>query len=94
MDAAAVRLTRREQELLPLLARGLCNRGIAEQLSSGTRTVEMHIAKLLRKSMLGNRARIAAWSRSKVSPKYTQNDDKSRRNCDLTGPPNVTNNAI
>lgn len=61
-DAVTVRLTRREQEFLPLLARGLSNRGIAEQLCISTRTVEMHIANLLRKLMLENRAQIAAWA--------------------------------
>ena len=59
---AIVHLTRREQEFLPLLARGLANRGIAEQLSISTRTVEMHIANLLRKLNLGNRAQVAAWA--------------------------------
>lgn len=57
-----VRLTRREQELLPFLARGIANRAIAERLSISARTVEMHIANLLGKLELENRAQIAAWA--------------------------------
>jgi non-specific serine/threonine protein kinase len=57
-----VRLTRREQELLPYLARGMSNRAIAAHLSISARTVEMHIANLLGKLALSNRAQIAAWA--------------------------------
>lgn len=55
-------LTRREREILPLLARGFSNRAIADDLSIGTRTVETHVANLLAKLELENRAQVAAWA--------------------------------
>jgi predicted ATPase/DNA-binding CsgD family transcriptional regulator len=58
----AVALTRRERELLPWLARGLSNRAIAEELRIGARTVEMHVANLIGKLELENRAQVAAWA--------------------------------
>jgi DNA-binding NarL/FixJ family response regulator len=56
-DAA---LTRREQEVLPLVARGLSNRQIAKELSIGERTVEGHVANILSKWGLTTRTQIAA----------------------------------
>ena len=56
-------LTRREQELLPLLARGYTNRQIAEELYIGVRTVETHVERILRKLCLDNRAQVVAWVR-------------------------------
>jgi DNA-binding NarL/FixJ family response regulator len=42
-------LTRREAEVLALMAEGLSNAGIAERLVLGTETVRTHVAALLRK---------------------------------------------
>ena len=53
-------LTRREREVLPLVARGLSNRQIADALSIGERTAESHVASILAKSGLSSRAQIAA----------------------------------
>jgi DNA-binding NarL/FixJ family response regulator len=58
----ALTLTRRERELLPWLAQGLSNRAIAEELRIGARTVEMHVANLISKLELENRAQVAAWA--------------------------------
>ncbi len=52
-------LTRREREVLPLVALGLSNRQIADALSIGERTVESHVANILAKWGLANRAQIA-----------------------------------
>jgi DNA-binding NarL/FixJ family response regulator len=55
------RLTGREQEIALLVARGLSNRQIAQELSISERTVENHIAKILKKLGFTSRARIATW---------------------------------
>jgi two-component system, NarL family, response regulator DevR len=46
---ADLRLTRREQELVPLIARGLTNREIASQLNLSEQTVKNHVHRMLRK---------------------------------------------
>ena len=53
-------LTRREQEVLPLVAQGLSNLQIAGILSIGERTVESHVASILAKWRLTTRTQIAA----------------------------------
>jgi non-specific serine/threonine protein kinase len=55
------RLTAREQEVALLVARGLTNRQIAEELSISGRTVENHIGKIFKKLGFSSRSRIAAW---------------------------------
>lgn len=61
VNTPAVKLTRRERELVPHLARGLTNRQIAESLHIGPRTVEMHVTNILAKLDLQNRAQLASW---------------------------------
>lgn len=56
----AAALTRREQEVLPLVARGLSNRQIADALSISERTVESHVASILAKWHLTSRTQLAA----------------------------------
>jgi pimeloyl-ACP methyl ester carboxylesterase/DNA-binding CsgD family transcriptional regulator/class 3 adenylate cyclase len=55
-----VELSRREQDVLPLVALGLSNRQIADALNIGERTVESHVASILAKWGLSSRAQIAA----------------------------------
>ncbi len=55
------RLTAREQEVALLVARGLTNRRIAQELSISGRTVENHIGKIFKKLGFSSRSRIAAW---------------------------------
>jgi len=57
----SVALTNREEEIALLIARGLTNRKIAQELSISDRTVENHIAKILKKQGFASRARIATW---------------------------------
>jgi DNA-binding CsgD family transcriptional regulator len=62
IDAVAVRfgLTRREREILPLLAHRLTDREIAEQLSISHRTAMNHTANILGKLGLESRREVAA----------------------------------
>jgi DNA-binding NarL/FixJ family response regulator len=54
-------LTRREWDVASLVARGLSNRQIAEQLVVSQRTVDTHVSHVLRKLGLGSRAQLAVW---------------------------------
>jgi DNA-binding CsgD family transcriptional regulator/tetratricopeptide (TPR) repeat protein len=55
-------LSRREREVAALVARGLANRAIAEQLIIGERTVETHVSHILAKLGFTSRAQIVAWA--------------------------------
>ncbi len=55
-------LTPREQEVAALVARGLSNRQIAEQLVFGERTAEAHVGHCLAKLGLSSRSQLAAWA--------------------------------
>ena len=56
------RLTRREREVARLLAAGLSNRQIAEQLFVSERTAETHVQNILMKLGFGSRTQVAAWA--------------------------------
>lgn len=56
-------LTRREQQVLDLLADGMTNRSIAESLFISERTVGVHVTHILAKLHVGNRGRAAAAGR-------------------------------
>jgi DNA-binding CsgD family transcriptional regulator len=59
-------LSRREQEVAQLVARGLTNRQIAEELFVSERTAENHVQHILAKLGLSNRTQIATWSDATV----------------------------
>jgi predicted ATPase/DNA-binding SARP family transcriptional activator/DNA-binding CsgD family transcriptional regulator len=54
-------LTPREQEIAQLVARGLTNRRISEELSISERTVATHAGRILKKLNLQSRTQIATW---------------------------------
>src|SRR5215218_2178813 len=54
-------LTRREEEVAGLVARGLTNRQIASDLHLSERTVENHVSNILRKLGRTSRTEIASW---------------------------------
>jgi non-specific serine/threonine protein kinase len=55
-------LTRREEAVAALLARGCSNRQVAEELVIATSTAERHVANILSKLGLASRAQIAVWA--------------------------------
>lgn len=55
-------LTKREREVLELLALGISNRAIGERLSVSLKTVEYHVRNVLSKLGLRNRAEAAAFA--------------------------------
>jgi len=61
-DASPGRLTRREQDVAVLVARGLSNSQIAATLVISARTVEKHVQHIMDKLGVSTRAQIAAWS--------------------------------
>jgi len=62
LDAGAyAKLTRREEDVVRLLAEGLRNREIAARLVLSPRTVETHVQNILNKTGFVPRAQVAAW---------------------------------
>jgi DNA-binding CsgD family transcriptional regulator len=55
-------LTAREQEVVVLLARGLSNRQIADELIISTHTAQRHVENILSKLRLGSRTQVAIWA--------------------------------
>jgi predicted ATPase/DNA-binding CsgD family transcriptional regulator len=54
-------LTRREREVAALIARGMTNRQIAEELFIAERTADTHVEHILAKLGLASRSQVAAW---------------------------------
>jgi DNA-binding CsgD family transcriptional regulator len=59
--ASDVQLSRREQEVAELVARGLSNAAVARQLYVSPSTVATHVAHILEKLGFSSRVEIAAW---------------------------------
>ena len=55
-------LTRRERDVLRLLARGYAYREIASELFISVKTVETHVSSVLRKTQLSNRYELSRWA--------------------------------
>jgi DNA-binding NarL/FixJ family response regulator len=56
---AAVRMTKREREIVVLIADGLSNKEIAQRLSIATHTVKSHVHNVMEKLALHTRLQIA-----------------------------------
>jgi DNA-binding NarL/FixJ family response regulator len=59
---ADVTLTRTETKVVQLVAQGLANREIAENLDVSQRTIESHVSNMLNKTRLHNRTELARWA--------------------------------
>jgi two-component system, NarL family, response regulator LiaR len=72
-DALAT-LSQREREVLHLLAQGLSNQAIAEQLAIGEKTVKSHVSNILGKLHVADRTQAAvyAWRRGVVRDETTR----------------------
>jgi non-specific serine/threonine protein kinase len=55
-------LTRREREVVALVARGLTNRQVADRLLVAPRTIETHLEHVFAKLGVQTRAEVAAWA--------------------------------
>lgn len=55
-------LTRREREVLRLIARGYAYKEIAKELFISVKTVETHVSAVLRKLQLSNRYELTRWA--------------------------------
>jgi len=64
-------LTRREEEVAELVARGLTNRRIAEELFLSERTVHSHVSSVLKKLSVASREQVAA----KIAERQPLNTD-------------------
>jgi DNA-binding NarL/FixJ family response regulator len=60
----AVRMTKREREIIPLIADGLSNKEIAQRLNVATYTVKSHVHSTLEKLSLHSRLEIATFFRN------------------------------
>lgn len=63
-----VRLTRRQQELLPMVARGLTNKEIASHLNLSEQTIKNHIHRLLRRMGANDRSEAVEIARADTLP--------------------------
>jgi ATP/maltotriose-dependent transcriptional regulator MalT len=61
-SGAATTLTPRELEIAGLIARGLSNRGIADELVISPATAARHVANIFSKLGFTSRAQVAAWA--------------------------------
>ena len=61
-EAVVDKLTRRELEVLRLLARGYTYKEVAAELFISGKTVETHVSSVLRKLQLSNRRELSRWA--------------------------------
>ena len=69
----SVRMTKREREVIELIAEGLSNKEIAQQLNIATYTVKSHVHNILEKLALHTRLQVASYAHTQGNSK-TQSD--------------------
>ena len=74
----AVRLSKREQEVIALIAEGLSNKEIAGRLNLATYTVKSHVHNILKKLAVHNRLQIAAHAYGSEGPRSNPGDARLR----------------
>ncbi len=62
LDPGLDQLTKREREVLRLLARGFTYKEIGRELTIAQKTVETHVSSVLRKLQLSSRHQLARWA--------------------------------
>jgi len=62
----AAKMTRREQEIVALIAQGMSNKDIARSLNLATHTVKSHVHNILEKLALHSRLQVAAYSHTRT----------------------------
>jgi len=67
----AVRMTKREREIILLIAEGLRNKEIAQRLNVATYTVKSHVHNILEKLALHSRLQIATYAHHDEAPAAT-----------------------
>jgi DNA-binding NarL/FixJ family response regulator len=60
--AHSVELTPTEVKVVQLVAKGMANRQIADELNVSQRTIESHVSNMLNKTSLKNRTELARWA--------------------------------
>ena len=61
-DDVQLDLSKRELEIVELVAAGLTNQEISEQLDISKRTVDNHVSNVLNKTATGNRVALVRWA--------------------------------
>jgi DNA-binding NarL/FixJ family response regulator len=64
----AVKMTRREKEVIALIGQGMSNKEIANNLNLATYTIKSHVHNILEKLALHSRLQVAAYSHSQKDP--------------------------
>jgi DNA-binding NarL/FixJ family response regulator len=71
-------LTRREQQLIPLIERGLSNKEIADHLHLSEQTVKNHVHRILRKTGASDRLSISEACRESFAPFGTESSTEPK----------------
>jgi len=63
----SVRMTKREREVVELIAEGLSNKEIAHRLNIATYTVKSHVHNILEKLALHTRLQVASYAHTRAA---------------------------
>ena len=69
--SGSVRLTRRERQVIDLIAEGMSNKAIARELRISHHTVKSHVRNILEKLALHSRLQVAVYAHSGVKADWT-----------------------